>query len=86
MTTEETLQSFRSELSAAETPEQIQDVRVRFSGKKSYVKTALKSLGAMSAEERPRFAKEINDAAAAIEQELGAAEARTAEARSSAIL
>jgi phenylalanyl-tRNA synthetase alpha chain len=73
MTTDEVLQSFRTELAAAATSEQIQDLRTRFLGKKSHVKTALKSLGAMSAEERPRFAKEINDAQQTIESELDAA-------------
>jgi phenylalanyl-tRNA synthetase alpha chain len=78
-TTAEQLQSFRAELAAAKTPEALQDLRTRHLGKKSYVKTALKSLGSMSAEERPRFAKEINDAQQAIEQELDAAAALIAE-------
>lgn len=73
MTTDEILQTFRTELAAATTPEQIQELRTKFLGKKSYVKTALKSLGGMSAEERPRFAKEINDAQQEIERELDAA-------------
>ena len=80
MSVQETLTTFRTELAAATTPEQIAELRVKFLGKKSYVKTALKSLGGMSAEERPRFAKEINDAAATIERELDAAEAHIAEA------
>lgn len=75
-----TLAQFRAELQTATTPEALQDLRVRYLGKKSYVKTALKSLGSMSAEERPKFAKEVNDAAQAIEQELDAATARVAEA------
>jgi phenylalanyl-tRNA synthetase alpha chain len=80
MSTEQTLQSFRSELAAAASPETLQELRTKYLGKKSYVKTALKSLGAMSAEERPKFAKEINDAAQAIERELDEATARIAEA------
>ncbi len=77
---EQTLQAFRTELAAAETPEAVQDLRTRYLGRKSYVKTALKSLGSMSAEERPRFAKEINDAQSAIERELGEADQRIANA------
>jgi phenylalanyl-tRNA synthetase alpha chain len=76
--TAETLTAFRTALSAAETPEALNEVRTAFLGKKSYVKTALKTLGSMPAEERPRFAKEINDAAAAIEQELDEAAQRIA--------
>lgn len=76
----ETLESFRRELRELAGPEQLQDLRTRYLGKKSYVKTALKSLGSMSAEERPRFAKEVNDASQAIERELDEATARVAEA------
>ena len=79
MTAQETLTEFHTELAAATTPEALQELRTKFLGKKSYVKTALKSLGSMSAEERPKFAKEINDAAQAIERELDEAVARVAE-------
>ncbi|HYI13143.1 MAG TPA: phenylalanine--tRNA ligase subunit alpha [Thermoanaerobaculia bacterium] len=78
--TDETLHTFRAELGAAATPEAVQELRTKYLGKKSYVKTALKSLGGMSAEERPRFAKEINDAAQAIERELDEAVQHLAEA------
>ncbi|HEX2834631.1 MAG TPA: phenylalanine--tRNA ligase subunit alpha [Thermoanaerobaculia bacterium] len=74
MSTHETLTRFRAELGAATTPEALQDLRTRYLGKKSYVKTALKSLGGMSAEERPKFAKEINYASQEIERALDAAD------------
>jgi phenylalanyl-tRNA synthetase alpha chain len=77
---QQTLTAFRAELATAQTPEEVQELRTRFLGKKSYVKTALKGLGSMSAEERPRFAKEINDAQAAIERELDEAVQRIANA------
>jgi phenylalanyl-tRNA synthetase alpha chain len=73
------LQAFRSDLHRADTPDAIQELRVRYLGKKSELKTALKSLGSMPADERPRFAKEINDAAQAIERELDEATARIQE-------
>lgn len=75
-----TLNEFRTELAGAMAPEEIADIRQRYLGKKSYVKTALKSLGSMPAEERPRFAQEINAAAQTIERELDEATARIAEA------
>ncbi len=75
-----TLTSFRQELSAATTPEEVQELRTKYLGKKSYVKTALKSLGSMPAEERPKFAKEVNDAQQTIERELDEAAQRIAEA------
>jgi phenylalanyl-tRNA synthetase alpha chain len=74
------LDTFRAELAQAATPEQIQDLRTRYLGKKSYLKTALKSLGGVSAEDRPRLAKELNDAQQMVERELAAAETRIAEA------
>ena len=79
ISTEDTLHTFRAELAAAQSPEALAAIRTTYLGKKSYVKTALRSLGAMSAEERPKFAKEINDAAQAIERELDEATARIAE-------
>jgi len=79
MSTTQTLTAFRAELAAATTPEAIQEVRTKYLGKKSYVKTALKSLGSLTAEERPVVAKEINDAQQLIERELEDAAARIAE-------
>ena len=75
---EQTLTAFRDELAGAQSPEAVQELRTKYLGKKSYVKTALKSLGAMPAEERPRFAKDVNDAQTTIERELDAAVARIA--------
>ncbi|HYH07100.1 MAG TPA: phenylalanine--tRNA ligase subunit alpha [Thermoanaerobaculia bacterium] len=80
MSTHQTLETFRADLRAAETPDAIAELRTRYLGKKSYVKTALKSLGSMPAEERPKFAQEVNAAAATIERELDDATARIAEA------
>jgi phenylalanyl-tRNA synthetase alpha chain len=79
MSTEDTLQSFRAELAAAQTPDALGELRTKYLGKKSYVKTALKSLGSMSADERPKFAKEINEAQQAIERELDEAFAHIGE-------
>ncbi|HYO77606.1 MAG TPA: phenylalanine--tRNA ligase subunit alpha [Thermoanaerobaculia bacterium] len=76
----ETLTAFRAELEAAHSPEGVQELRTKYLGKKSYVKTALKSLGGMSPEERPRFAKAVNDAQQEIERELDDAVARIADA------
>jgi phenylalanyl-tRNA synthetase alpha chain len=67
---DQTLTAFRADLASAQTPEAVQELRTRYLGKKSYVKTALKSLGAMPAEERPLFAKSVNDAQQAMEREL----------------
>jgi phenylalanyl-tRNA synthetase alpha chain len=73
-----TLETFRSELENAATPEDLQELRTRYLGKKSYVKTALKSIGTMPAADRPGFAKEVNEAQQTIERELDAALVRVA--------
>jgi phenylalanyl-tRNA synthetase alpha chain len=64
MAIDDVLRTFHTDLGRAETPEAIQELRVRYLGKKSELKTALKSLGSMPAEERPAFAKQVNDATA----------------------
>lgn len=76
----QTLESFKSEIEAATTPEAVQEIRTKYLGKKSYVKTALKSLGSLPADERPKFAKDINDAQAGFEHQLSVAAERIAEA------
>jgi phenylalanyl-tRNA synthetase alpha chain len=78
MSTQETLTAFHAELAQATTPEAVSDLRVKYLGKKSYVKTALKSVGSMAAEERKAFAKEVNDAQQLIERELDEATERIA--------
>ena len=80
MAIDELLQTFRSELSQASTPDALQELRVRYLGKKSELKTALKSLGGMPAEERPKFAKQVNDTTQEVERALDEATARVAEA------
>lgn len=75
-----TLAQFRADLANATTPEALNELKTTYLGKKSYVKTALKSLGAMGADERAAFAKGINDLQATIERELDEATARVAEA------
>lgn len=75
-----TLAQFRADLARATTPEALNELKTTYLGKKSYVKTALKSVGSMSNEERAGFAKGINDLQATIERELDEATARVAEA------
>jgi phenylalanyl-tRNA synthetase alpha chain len=77
---EQILNTFREELASAHTPEAVKELRTRYLGKKSYVKTALKSLGTMPAEERPNFAKAVNEAQQTIERELDEALTRLADA------
>jgi len=79
MNARETLEAFLNELSTADSLEALQDVRARYIGKKSFLKTVLKSLGGMPADERRTFAKEVNDVQNTIERQLAEAEMRIAE-------
>ena len=74
----QTIDQFKQELANAQTPEDVQELRTKYLGKKSYVKTALKSLGSMPAEDRPKFAKDVNEAQTTIEAALDEAVVRIA--------
>jgi phenylalanyl-tRNA synthetase alpha chain len=68
------LQAFRGELEGAKSPNELRDLRVKYLGKKSELKSALKSLRDVPAEQRAEVAKQLNDAQASIESELTARE------------
>ncbi len=79
------LAAFRADLGAAADPAALDDVRRRHAGKKSALKSLLRELRDLPADERPRVAAEINAAQATVEAELEQAaqvvEARALEAR-----
>jgi phenylalanyl-tRNA synthetase alpha chain len=66
------LAAFRADLAAAASPVAIDEVRRLHLGKQSAVKAVLKQLRDVPADERPAFAKAVNDASAAMEAELEA--------------
>jgi phenylalanyl-tRNA synthetase alpha chain len=68
------LQAFRAEADQAKGPSELRELRVKYLGKKSELKNALKSLREIPAEQRAEVAKQLNDAQAAIEEELSARE------------
>ncbi|MCB9741123.1 MAG: phenylalanine--tRNA ligase subunit alpha [Alphaproteobacteria bacterium] len=67
------LLEFRQQLAGAEGPEALTALRHAWLGKKSPFKQALKGLGKLSPDERPRVAQAINEARATAEAELLAA-------------
>ncbi|MEM7263292.1 MAG: phenylalanine--tRNA ligase subunit alpha, partial [Planctomycetota bacterium] len=79
------LAEFRADLGAANTPDALEEVRRKHTGKKSPLKKALGSLKSVPAEDRPSVAQAINEAKNTIESELeaarGAAEAGAQAAR-----
>jgi len=67
---------FAEELaSASDRPDAVEQVRVRFLGRKGELTALLKSLGAIPASERPAAGQAINDLKARITERLDAAEA-----------
>jgi phenylalanyl-tRNA synthetase alpha chain len=67
------LGAFRGALQGATSPAALEEVRRIHTGKSSALKQAFKSLGPLSAEERPAVAKQLNETQATIEAELTAA-------------
>ncbi len=76
---ENELADFQDELAAAQTPEELSEIKTKYLGKKSWVKTALKSIGSKAPDERAIFAARVNQLQADIERELDEAVARIAE-------
>ena len=66
------LAAFREALAAAGTPDALAEVTRLHTGKKSPIKEALKSLGALPPDERPAAARALHEAQATLEAELNA--------------
>ena len=67
----EKLQNIREEalkaIQSADVPEKLNDVRVKFLGKKGELTAVLKSMKDVAAEDRPKIGQMVNDARAEIE-------------------
>jgi phenylalanyl-tRNA synthetase alpha chain len=80
------LTAFRTDLAAAKTPADVEEVRRIHTGKKSAIKAQFKELRHVSNEDRPAAAQALNDAQKTIESEVSAAaETIAAEALASAL-
>ena len=56
-------------IQAADVPEKLNDVRVRFLGKKGELTAVLKGMKDVAPEDRPKVGQLVNDARAAIEEQ-----------------
>ena len=61
------------EIEVAKTAAEVQELRVKFLGKKGELTTILKSMGGLSKEERPVVGKMVNDVKKVVEEKLDAA-------------
>ncbi|MEY4479762.1 MAG: PheS [Bacillota bacterium] len=68
------------EVTQVTTPAQLQDLKVKYLGKKGPVTEVLKGMGALSAEERPLVGQVANDVRAAIEEAIDALQVKFNEA------
>jgi len=64
------LEEFRAELTQADDAQQLRELRVRWLGKKSSIKSALKTLRDVPSELRTEFARQLNLVQATVEREL----------------
>ena len=53
-------QQFEADIAAADGPRAVEDIRIRYLGKKGLVTALFKQLGQVSAEERPQIGKQLN--------------------------
>ena len=67
------LNTFRTELNSADNVEQIDDIRRRYTGRKSPIKSAMNALRSFPKEQRPLVAESLNLTKGQIEVELGEA-------------
>ncbi|MEF3306186.1 phenylalanine--tRNA ligase subunit alpha [Paenibacillus sp. GYB003] len=74
------------ELDRAQDAQQLNDLRVKYLGKKGPLTEILRGMGALSAEERPVIGQVANDVRAAIEQVIEAKQQRFAQAETAARL
>ena len=58
----------------------LEELRVRFLGKKGELTEVLRSMGQMAAEERPKVGQMVNDARAELEKVIAACESKLAQA------
>jgi phenylalanyl-tRNA synthetase alpha chain len=74
-------ESARKSIGAAADERALEDLRVRFLGKKGEISGVLRGMGALPAEERPRLGEVANRVRDEVESLLAAAKARIADAR-----
>jgi phenylalanyl-tRNA synthetase alpha chain len=75
------LQQAIAELSGVSREEELQDIRVRYLGKKGALTAVMKGIGALSAEERPAIGQVVNSVRSRLEEQIESALAALRSAR-----
>ena len=68
-----------AQIQAADAPEKLNDVRVKFLGRKGELTAVLKGMKDVAPEDRPKVGQMVNDTRAAIEQLLDETKAKDGE-------
>ena len=79
MSNDEIVKQALGEISAAASSGQLNDIRVKYLGKKGEITMLMKQMGTLSPEERPAFGQAVNAARGNVEQALLAAAEKIAE-------
>ncbi|BDF59346.1 phenylalanine--tRNA ligase alpha subunit [Christensenellaceae bacterium] len=82
MSNDEIVKQAESEIGAATSSGQLNDIRVKYLGKKGEITMLMKQMGTLKPEERPAFGQAVNAARGRVEQTLLAAAERIAEKES----
>ena len=67
---EDVLLEFNSKITEAKTREKLEEIRIQFLGKKSFISEAFSQLKNLSAEEKKNFGNEVNQARSQISQTI----------------
>lgn len=70
MDTEQIVRAALAEIASAQTSAQLEEIRVKYLGKKGGITMLMKQMGGLSTEERPAFGQAVNAARNAVEEAL----------------
>ncbi len=86
MNSEQIVDNAKREIAACEGSAQLNDIRVKYLGKKGEISLLMKQMGGLPPEERPAFGQKVNDMRNAVEEALSAKQQQLGQAEQAARL